>query len=127
ILYLDVDILVHGNLMELFQTDLEEYALGAIVEADIFKYYQWYLDSLGFGPNDAYFSSGVLLMDLDKMRQNGTTNQLITMAIDKARDYKFPDQDILNLYYKGNFKQLSPAYNYTDVRKQNKELATDEI
>ncbi|WP_321166628.1 glycosyltransferase [Streptococcus suis] len=127
ILYLDVDILVHGNLMELFQTDLEEYELGAIVEADIFKYYQWYLDSLGFGPNDAYFSSGVLLMDLDKMRQNGTTNQLITMAIDKARDYKFPDQDILNLYYKGNFKQLSPAYNYTDVRKQNKELATDEI
>ncbi|HEM3164487.1 TPA: SP_1767 family glycosyltransferase [Streptococcus suis] len=127
ILYLDVDILVHGNLMELFQTDLEGYALGAIVEADIFKYYQWYLDSLGFGPNDAYFSSGVLLMDLDKMRQNGTTNQLITMAIDKARDYKFPDQDILNLYYKGNFKQLSPAYNYTDVRKQNKELATDEI
>lgn len=127
ILYLDVDILVHGNLMELFQTDLEGYALGAIVEADIFKYYQWYLDSLGFGPNDAYFSSGVLLMDLDKMRQNGATNQLVTMAIDKARDYKFPDQDILNLYYKGNFKQLSPAYNYTDVRKQNKELTTDEI
>ncbi|NQJ20446.1 SP_1767 family glycosyltransferase [Streptococcus suis] len=127
ILYLDVDILVHGNLMELFQTDLEEYELGAIVEADIFKYYQWYLDSLGFGPNDAYFSSGVLLMDLDKMRQNGTTNQLIAIALEKARDYKFPDQYILNLYYKGNFKQLSPAYNYTDVRKQNRELATDEI
>lgn len=127
ILYLDVDILVHGNLMELFQTDLEGYALGAIVEADIFKYYQWYLDSLGFAATDAYFSSGVLLMDLNKMRQDGATNQLVTMAIDKARDYKFPDQDILNLYYKGNFKQLSPAYNYTDVRKQNKELATDEI
>ncbi|HFI0102146.1 TPA: glycosyltransferase [Streptococcus suis] len=127
ILYLDVDILVHGNLMELFQTDLEGYALGAIVEADIFKYYQWYLDSLGFGPNDAYFSSGVLLMDLDKMRQNGTTNQLIAMALEKARDYKFPDQDILNTYYKGQFKQLSPAYNYTDVRKQNRELATDDV
>lgn len=127
ILYLDVDILVHGNLMELFQTDLEEYELGAIVEADIFKYYQWYLDSLGFSPNDAYFSSGVLLMDLDKMRQNGTTNQLIAMALEKAQDYNFPDQDILNLYYKGNFKQLSPAYNYTDVRKQNKELATDDV
>ncbi|HFI0461844.1 TPA: glycosyltransferase [Streptococcus suis] len=127
ILYLDVDILVHGNLMELFQTDLEEYELGAIVEADIFKYYQWYLDSLGFGPNDAYFSSGVLLMDLDKMRQNGTTNQLIAIALEKARDYKFPDQDILNTYYKGQFKQLSPAYNYTDVRKQNRELATDDV
>ncbi|WP_330848082.1 glycosyltransferase [Streptococcus suis] len=127
ILYLDVDILVHGNLMELFQTDLEEYELGAIVEADIFKYYQWYLDSLGFGPNDAYFSSGVLLMDLDKMRQNGTTNQLIAMALEKARDYKFPDQDILNTYYKGQFKQLSPSYNYTDVRKQNRELTADEI
>nr|WP_314733894.1 glycosyltransferase [Streptococcus suis] len=127
ILYLDVDILVHGNLMELFQTDLEEYELGAIIEADIFKYYQWYLDSLGFGPNDAYFSSGVLLMDLDKMRQNGTTNQLIAIALEKARDYKFPDQDILNTYYKGQFKQLSPSYNYTDVRKQNRELTADEI
>ncbi|HEM6340848.1 TPA: SP_1767 family glycosyltransferase [Streptococcus suis] len=127
ILYLDVDILVHGNLIELFQTDLEEYELGAIVETDIFKYYQWYLDSLGFSPNDAYFSSGVLLMDLDKMRQNGTTNQLIAMALEKAQDYKFPDQDILNTYYKGQFKQLSPAYNYTDVRKQNRELTADEI
>ncbi|HFU4459770.1 TPA: SP_1767 family glycosyltransferase [Streptococcus suis] len=127
ILYLDVDILVHGNLMELFQTDLEGYELGAIVEADIFKYYQWYLDSLGFSPNDAYFSSGVLLMDLDKMRQNSTTNQLIAMALEKAQDYKFPDQDILNTYYKGQFKQLSPAYNYTDVRKQNRELEADKI
>ncbi|NQG98115.1 SP_1767 family glycosyltransferase [Streptococcus suis] len=127
ILYLDVDILVHGNLMEVFQTDLEEFAIGAVVEADIFKYYQWYLDSIGFAATDAYFSSGVLLMDLNKMRQDGTTNQLIAMALEKARDYKFPDQDILNLYYKGNFKQLSPAYNYTDVRKQNKELTADEI
>ncbi len=127
ILYLDVDILVHGNLMEVFQTDLEEFAIGAVVEADIFKYYQWYLDSLGFAATDAYFSSGVLLMDLNKMRQDGATNQLIAMALEKAHDYKFPDQDILNLYYKGNFKQLSPAYNYTDVRKQNKELTADEI
>lgn len=127
ILYLDVDILVHGNLMEVFQTDLEEFAIGAVVEADIFKYYQWYLDSLGFTATDAYFSSGVLLMDLNKMRQDGATNQLIAMALEKAHDYKFPDQDILNLYYKGNFKQLSPAYNYTDVRKQNKELTADEI
>ncbi|HEM2548770.1 TPA: SP_1767 family glycosyltransferase [Streptococcus suis] len=127
ILYLDVDILVHGNLMEVFQTDLEEFAIGAVVEADIFKYYQWYLDSLGFAASDAYFSSGVLLMDLNKMRQDGATNQLIAMALEKAHDYKFPDQDILNLYYKGNFKQLSPAYNYTDVRKQNKELTADEI
>ncbi|HFI0791885.1 TPA: SP_1767 family glycosyltransferase [Streptococcus suis] len=127
ILYLDVDILVHGNLMNVFQTDLEEFAIGAVVEADIFKYYQWYLDSLGFAATDAYFSSGVLLMDLDKMRQDGATNQLIAMALEKAHDYKFPDQDILNLYYKGNFKQLSPAYNYTDVRKQNKELTADEV
>ncbi len=127
ILYLDVDILVHGNLMDVFQTDLEEFAIGAVVEADIFKYYQWYLDSLGFAATDAYFSSGVLLMDLDKMRQDGATNQLIAMALEKAHDYKFPDQDILNLYYKGNFKQLSPAYNYTDVRKQNKELTADEV
>lgn len=127
ILYLDVDILVHGNLMEVFQTDLEEFAIGAVVEADIFKYYQWYLDSLGFAATDAYFSSGVLLMDLNKMRQDGATNQLIAMALEKAHDYKFPDQDILNLYYKGNFKKLSPAYNYTDVRKQNKELTADEI
>ncbi|HEM3726051.1 TPA: SP_1767 family glycosyltransferase [Streptococcus suis] len=127
VLYLDVDILVHANLSQLFQQELDGYAIGAVLEADIFKYYQWYLDSLGFTPTDAYFSSGVLLMDLEKMRQDRASEKLIAMALEKAQDYKFPDQDILNLYYKGQFKQLSPAYNYTDVRKQNRELAADEV
>lgn len=127
ILYLDVDILVRGNLLAFFQQDLQGYPIGAVVESDIYQYYQWYLDSLGFSAQDPYFSSGVLLMDLEALRKEGASQALIKAGLEKAADYKFPDQDILNLYFKNRFKQLEAAYNYTDVRKMNRELADHQI
>lgn len=127
ILYLDVDILVKGSLVPLFDLDLEGKELGAVRESDIYAYYQWYLDELGFSAQDDYFSSGVLLMDLVAMRRAGTARKLLEMALEKAQDLKFPDQDILNTYYRGDVVLLSPAYNYTDRRKLDRELSADQV
>lgn len=127
ILYLDVDILVKGSLTPLFDLDLKGKELGAVRESDIYAYYQWYLDELGFSAQDDYFSSGVLLMDLVAMRQAGTARKLLEMALEKAQDLKFPDQDILNTYYRGDVALLSPAYNYTDRRKMDQELPADQV
>lgn len=127
ILYLDVDILVKGSLLPLFDLDLQGKELGAVRESDIYAYYQWYLDSLGFSVQDDYFSSGVLLMDLAAMRQAGTSRKLLEMALETAQDLKFPDQDILNTYYRGDVVLLSSAYNYTDRRKLDQELPSDQV
>lgn len=127
VLYLDVDILVKGSLRSLFELDMAGKELGAVRESDIYAYYQWYLDSLGFSVQDDYFSSGVLLMDLAAMRQAGTSRKLLEMALEKAHDLKFPDQDILNTHYRGDILLLSPAYNYTDRRKLDQELPADQV
>lgn len=127
VLYLDVDILIKKPLNQLFELDMDTYEIGAVVEKDIYAYYQWYLDGLGFSKYDKYFSSGVLLMHLKQMRENNTSDKLIAIARKTADSYKFPDQDILNVFYKHNFFELSKQYNYTDCRKIDKELGESDI
>ena len=126
VIYLDVDILVKGSLLDLYEYNLENHLLGAVIEADIYSYYKWYLDSLEFA-EDSYFSSGVLLLDLEKMRLENVTKKLLDLAFSNALNYKFPDQDILNIYFKNNFKKLPITYNYTDKRKLDNQLKDDEV
>ncbi|MGT2911084.1 glycosyltransferase [Streptococcus cameli] len=127
VLYLDVDILVKGNLSSLWTIDFEGKEIAAVRESDIYAYRPVYLNSLGFSMDSHYFSSGVLLMNLDLMRKNHSSRDLVKMAIEKGLEYKFPDQDILNLYYQEQYVFLSPAYNYTDRRKKDKDLPSEEV
>lgn len=127
VLYLDVDILVKGDLSSLFELDLQGKELAAVRESDIYAYYQWYLDELGFSPEVDYFSSGVLLMDLHLMRENQTAQKLLSVALGQSRTLKFPDQDILNCHYRGHYYALPSSYNYTDHRKKIAELADEAV
>lgn len=64
LIYLDADIICKGNILPLWQTDLQGKVLGAVRDWGEAKS----CDRIGL-KNGRYFNSGVLLLDLTKWRQ----------------------------------------------------------
>ena len=105
ILYLDSDLVVLGDIVELWTTDISLYALAG--RADYFERY----DELGIAKEFEYFNAGVMLWNLRVIRE-------INFIVD-ARDYlekKFDqilywDQDIINYLLQGRIKKIEKKWN----------------
>ena len=108
VLYLDCDIIVRKDMVELFRTTvLGDNYLAAVYEAPI-EDQASRISELGCSPH-SYFNSGVLIMNLAKMREDALCPKLLEAC---RKDYmEFPDQDALNVVCQGKVLPLSPLYN----------------
>lgn len=117
VLYLDSDLIVEGDVAELFDTDLGDNLLGAVSDVD-------YLGNLNM--NDGvrlaytnrvlkmedpyhYFQAGVLLLNTRAMREAYSTEQWLQFA--SAPDFIYDDQDVLNAHCEGHVRYLDPSWN----------------
>lgn len=120
LLYLDSDTLVCGDLSELFNTNISNYALGAVRDMAPTedannpngKYVREFAEN--HLQNDVYFNSGILLMNLKNMAKN---QQLL---LDVKVPLKYPDQDILNVGLHKQIKPLALKYNFAPGVKISK-------
>ena len=110
-LYLDCDIMVRGSLDELYATDLEDNFVGAAhdVNREIRRESITRLKLKG-----DYFNSGVQLLQLERIREKMSEEELLSRigAIAKESLLIYPDQDILNRLYEGKIKTIHKKYNY---------------
>ena len=108
LLYLDGDILIRDSLEELYETDIEgRYAavckdLGAESFPSPFRS-RLKIDS------DSYFNSGVMLLNLKLMREDGIAQKLIDYKLNGIND--FMDQDAFNVVFSQNVTYYSFLYN----------------
>lgn len=108
ILYLDCDIVVRQDLVQLWEkTDLADNYLAAIYEAAIEGQAERFR-ALGCDPAK-YFNSGFLLMNLAQMREEKVSEKLLEAC--RVPYLEFPDQDALNQVCQGRVLPLSPLYN----------------
>lgn len=116
VIYLDADMVVLRDITELFYTDLgSEYLLASSRDVDgVGCYYnprndrKAYMDSLGLkNPND-YFISGMLVLNLPEMRKRFPQNKLLEIA--SSKEWRFHDQDVLNVVCEGAVKLLPMAW-----------------
>ncbi|GHV58824.1 hypothetical protein FACS1894103_1010 [Campylobacterota bacterium] len=112
-LYLDADMLCVGSLRELWDTDIENYAMAAALDKesnfncrrlgyDIIK-------SLACRGN--YFNAGLLLMNLDEWRKHNYADQIIEWARSRPKRTRIPDQDGINLCLRGKILKVHTKYN----------------
>lgn len=107
LIYMDADIICKGELLPLWQTDLQGRVLGAVRDWGEEK------SCVRIGlKNGRYFNSGVLLMDLVKWRQQKLTQKLFRW-LEQVGDTKilWGDQDALNGVIDGDFVELPKKYN----------------
>lgn len=109
VLYLDADTLVMDDLDELWATDLGGALAGAV--ANVWQPdHVFHAGDLGIAPED-YFNSGVLLLDLERMRGEDTMAEVHRVALERAGLRGWPDQDALNLVLAGRWHALDPRWN----------------
>jgi lipopolysaccharide biosynthesis glycosyltransferase len=65
---------------------------------------------LGIEPAD-YFNSGVVLMNLEQMRRDGSSRALLDYAVAHAPELAWPDQDALNVVLGRRRVPLHPRWN----------------
>lgn len=106
VLYLDGDIIVKKDLTDLFNYDIGDNYVGAIKEAGGLSKT---LFSLYSKNNLFYFNSGVMLLNLKKMRKNNVTEKLIDYRINGYNELM--DQDSLNYVLRDKACELPFKYN----------------
>jgi lipopolysaccharide biosynthesis glycosyltransferase len=113
-IYLDTDIIVSRDLMELFNTDLEGFYIAGVKDMPAAMNEAEYLLSINLHNVDHYINSGVLVMNLDLMRKDNVQEKLVATAkhgIDGKRALARPDQDTLNIVCRDRIKFLDLKFN----------------
>jgi lipopolysaccharide biosynthesis glycosyltransferase len=109
VLYLDCDTVVVRSLKALWRTDLGDAILGAVMEPTI---YEAVKESIGLSAEDGYYNSGMLLVDLDRWREEKVQEKLMAFLKEKGGSLFASDQDLLNGALKGQIHTLMPVWNF---------------
>lgn len=112
ILYLDCDVIVHGSLTELEQTNLEGYAFAAVPELcmpDAQK------EAIGLKSSDIYYNAGIMLINLDYWRKTHLDQKFLDYYASRNGQLLYSDQDIVNHCCRGAILSLSHKYNLPPV------------
>jgi lipopolysaccharide biosynthesis glycosyltransferase len=114
VLYLDADILVLDDLGPLWETDLEGFVLGAVLD----RWDQRIKDNnpgLERVPRVRdYFNAGVLLVDLNRWRKERISEKALQYLVHHPHSL-FSDQDALNVACDGLWKRLNSRWNFHDI------------
>ncbi|GHU18044.1 hypothetical protein FACS189472_05790 [Alphaproteobacteria bacterium] len=111
--YLDADLVVLDDLKKLYDVDISNYYAGVIQDKFLVDNKDFQIDycrkKLEKTTKD-YFNSGVLLLNIEKMRNDNIVNELWEFAHKKA-PLTYPDQDVLNAVFEKKVKYLDPRWN----------------
>ncbi len=113
VVYLDCDLVVLGDISELYNIDLGENILAAgpeqfVQNTDEFRLYA--RTALGVDP-DKYVNAGVLLMNLKEFRRKRIEEQFIRLITEHDFDLLDPDQAYLNYLCEGKIHILPNGWN----------------
>ncbi|MGG6241634.1 glycosyltransferase family 8 protein [Nodosilinea sp. AN01ver1] len=120
VIYLDSDVVVEGDLAKLWDQDFKGQPLLAVQDpthkhiADVKHLKTRNLEGWGITPDKKYFNSGVLVINLEKWRQQHTADKVLEF-IGQHPDLPLPDQDALNIVLAGQWGELNPRWNQTHV------------
>lgn len=112
VIYLDVDLLVLKDIVELWQFDLKEKPLAAVPDYGIMaskRLMQQKHKVIGLPLNSDYFNSGVVIMDLKQWREYKYAEQVIKLAAEGNLPHH--DQDALNKVFMEKWIPLPLKWN----------------
>lgn len=115
ILYLDSDMVVNGDMLDLFKLDIEDYFLAASYEFWKYQLMVYQYPKTTIIP-DFYFNSGVMLMNLKKLRTERVVDQLWESKLKKFNQstkgkFSLMDQDVFNDVCSGKVLPLPIRFN----------------
>lgn len=113
-LYIDTDMIIDGDVAEIYNAELDGMPLGAVpyIEEDLhLNKFKKYKSILGLPNNHLYFNSGLLLIDCEYWRKHNIAETLLNKTTEICDKLQMPDQDVLNIVFADNYKILPKQFN----------------
>lgn len=117
-IYLDCDIVVRGSLDEMWNTDMEGYALGAVYQNLEWSDHERSWQRLGIERRYGYFNAGALLLNLKYLRDFDFQEKAVKYINEHFDNIVSHDQDVLNAMFYDRTKPLSCKWNFTPLFMQ---------
>jgi lipopolysaccharide biosynthesis glycosyltransferase len=108
VIYMDIDIIVVGNLSELYDIDIAHVPVAAVPDP-----VEWDRPDLGIANRADYFNSGVLLMNIPLWKEQKVSERAIDFLKKYPEKATYVDQDALNAVLINNWLKLDDKFNFT--------------
>jgi len=112
VIYIDGDIIAKKSLDDLYNTDITDYYAAVAAESGCIYYKHEIAQKV-----EKYFNSGVMLLNLSKLRREEIAEKLINRKNDLV-DYLM-DQNVFNIEFEGKVRYLPIRYNFLAVNLEN--------
>lgn len=111
-IYLDCDITVIGDISKMYNIDLGDNIFGVVPDDVIssVEQFQIYATEAVGVPYQKYFNSGVLLMNLEKYREEKIKERFVYLLVKYNFETAAPDQDYLNVLCKDKVKYIERGW-----------------
>ena len=119
LLYLDCDLIAHHNIAELYRADMRGYALAAVPSIGLHQALRGASDQrmrsyltqkLNMRNLDSYFQAGVLLLDIQKLREMDFTGKCLK-RLQEIGTPLYVDQCVMNSVFDGEYCPLEMKWN----------------
>lgn len=111
VIYLDCDIIVNGSLKELWDIDIDNYAIAASKQIG----YGFEAERLGYPIEFGYFNAGVNVVNLKYWREHNVKDSLLSYINSNSARIKYHDQDTLNAVLYDKCLHIMPQWNMTSL------------
>lgn len=116
LIYFDVDMIVQADVSELWNIDMQGYAMAAVLDVGKIAGCKWggipNYKALGIDEDAPYFNSGMMLIDCEQWVAQDIPNQVFTAMRENIAHVNYADQYGLNVVFTGKWLQVNPMWNW---------------
>ncbi|MEI7603077.1 MAG: glycosyltransferase family 8 protein [Opitutae bacterium] len=122
VIYLDGDLIVQSDLSQLFKVEMGNNSIGGVYDEDGEK-----TSSITKIKNGQYINSGVLILNLDELRNNQFFQRCTEIYNKYRNEITWADQCIINKYTEGRKILISPNWNFRFSIEKNLQIPASDI
>lgn len=111
ILYLDCDTIICKSIRELWNLDMKEKTVAALMDA----FSKHYRTNIGLSPDDVMFNSGVMLIDMTRWREKCYEDKLLRFIQLHNGRIQQGDQGVLNAILSDDVYCFEPKFNSVTI------------
>lgn len=117
IIYLDVDMILMRDISDLWNVDLGDNMLAAVMDPRLKVFSNSWggilnYKELGFAPDTKYFNTGILVINNKKWREENSAATVVKCIADNEKFANYPDQYGINIVMANRWIELDPRWNW---------------
>jgi lipopolysaccharide biosynthesis glycosyltransferase len=117
IIYLDVDMILMCDISDLWNIDLGENMLAAVMDPRLKVFSNSWggilnYKELGFAPDTKYFNTGILVINNKKWREENSASTVVKCIADNEKFANYPDQYGINIVMANRWIELDLRWNW---------------